>query len=71
MKQFNYKCTVAKNGMKMYYQKVGGKWKRINNTVGKNAEKGKRKYNITSIPSMVDSAMGIKESVEMNKLSKK
>ena len=46
MKQFNYKCTVAKNGMKMYYQKAGGKWKRVSNNVGKNAEKGKRRYNL-------------------------
>ena len=44
MRQFNYKCTVAKNDTKMYYRKVGGKWKRISNMMGKNAEKGKKKY---------------------------
>ena len=44
MRDFKYKCTVAKNGTKMYYQKVGGKWKRISNNLGKNVEKGKRKY---------------------------
>ena len=49
MKQFNYKCIVTKNGVKMYYKRVSGKngmkWKRITNNVGKSAEKGKRKYN--------------------------
>ena len=44
MKQYNYKCVVAKNGTKMYYKRVSGKWKRISNTCGKNAEKGKKKY---------------------------
>ena len=28
----------------MYYKRVNKKWKRISNTLGKNAEKGKRKY---------------------------
>ena len=44
MKQFNYKCIVTKNGTKMYYKRVNSKWKRISNSVGKNAEKRKRKY---------------------------
>ena len=48
MKHYNYKCVVNKNGTKMYYKKAKGKngmkWKRISNDVGKNAEKGKRKY---------------------------
>ena len=44
MKDFKYKCIVTKKGMKMYYKKVKGKWKRINNDDGKKAEKGKRKY---------------------------
>ena len=44
MRQFNYKCVVAKNGSKMYYKRVNKKWQRISNKVGKNAEKGKRKY---------------------------
>ena len=46
MRQFNYKCIVSKNGNKMYYKRVGGKWKRISNKLGKNAEKGKKKYEI-------------------------
>ena len=49
MNQFNYKCIVVKNGTKMYYNKVKGKWKRISNKVGKNAEKGKRKYKTLKI----------------------
>ena len=44
MRHFNHKCTVAKNGNKMYYQKVGGKWKRISNKMGMKAQKGKRLY---------------------------
>ena len=44
MRQYNYKCIVTKNGMKMYYKRVSGKWKRISNKVGMKAEKGKRKY---------------------------
>ena len=44
MRQFNYKCVVAKNGTKMYYKRVNSKWKRISNKVGQKAEKGKRKY---------------------------
>ena len=44
MRQFNYKCVVEKNGTKMYYKRVKGKWKQISNKLGKNAEKGKRKY---------------------------
>ena len=46
MRQFNYKCVVSKNGTKMYYKRVKGKWKRISNKVGKQAEKGKKKYRI-------------------------
>ena len=58
MRQFNYKCTVAKNGSKMYYRKVAGKWKRISNTLGMKTEKGKRKYMLTDeelqkIPSLI------------------
>ena len=34
----------AKNGSKMYYKRVGGKWKRISNTLGMKVEKGKMKY---------------------------
>ena len=45
MKQYNYKCIVTKNGVKMYYKRVKNKWKRISNTIGMKAEKGKRKYN--------------------------
>ena len=48
MRQFNYKCIVSKNGSKMYYKKVGGKWKRISNKLGKNLEKGKNKYQMTN-----------------------
>ena len=44
MKQYNYKCIVAKNSTKMYYKRVGGKWKRVSNAIGMKAEKGKRKY---------------------------
>ena len=47
MKQFNYKCVVAKNGTKMYYKRVKNKWKRISNSLGMKAEKGKRKYMMT------------------------
>ena len=47
MKQFNYKCVVTKNGVKMYYKRIHNKWKRISNKLGKNAEKGKRKYRPT------------------------
>ena len=44
MRNYNYKCVVARNGMKMYYKNTRGKWKRISNKVGMKAEKGKRKY---------------------------
>ena len=44
MRQFNYKCLVSKNGSKKYYQRVGGKWKRITNKMGMKAQKGKRVY---------------------------
>ena len=44
MRQFNYKCVVAKNGTKMYYKRVANKWKRISNKTGMKAEKGKKKY---------------------------
>ena len=44
MRQFNYKCVVAKNDTKMYYKRVHNKWKRISNKVGMKAEKGKKKY---------------------------
>ena len=44
MKQYNYKCVVAKNGTKMYYKRVHNKWKRISNTCGIKVEKGKKKY---------------------------
>ena len=46
MKQYNYKCVVTKNGVKMYYKRVRGNWKRISNKVGMKAEKGKRKYKL-------------------------
>ena len=46
MKDFKYKCVVSKNGSKMYYKRVNGKWKRISNKTGMNAEKGGRKYNV-------------------------
>ena len=46
MRQFNYKCTVSKNGTKMYYKRVNKKWQRISNKVGMKAEKGKRKYSV-------------------------
>ena len=48
MKQYNYKCVVAKNGTKIYYKRVHNKWKRIGNKVGMKAEKGKKKYEITT-----------------------
>lgn len=44
MRNYNYKCIVARNGNKQYYKSVGGKWKRVSNAVGMKAEKGKRKY---------------------------
>ena len=44
MREFTYKCVVAKNGSKMYYKRVKNKWKRISNSLGMKAEKGKRKY---------------------------
>ena len=50
MKQYNYKCIVSKNGSKMYYKRVNSKWKRISNTLGQKAEKGKRKYNPMIVP---------------------
>ena len=44
MKQYNYKCVVTKNGVRMYYKRVHNKWKRITNAVGMKAEKRKRKF---------------------------
>ena len=38
MNNFDYKCTVAKNGIKMYYKKVGNNYKRITNKLGKKIE---------------------------------
>ena len=45
--KYNYKCVVAKNGSKMYYKKVSGKWKRITNKAGEKSERGKRKYRVS------------------------
>jgi len=44
MRQFNYKCTITKNGTKTYYKRVNKKWKKISNSIGEKAEKGKTKY---------------------------
>ena len=44
MRQYNYKCVVNKNGIKMYYKRINNKWKRISNKIGMKAEKGKKKY---------------------------
>ena len=49
MKNYNYKCIVAKNGTKKYYKKISKKWKRISNSLGKKAEKGKKTYNFADI----------------------
>ena len=54
--KYNYKCIVSKNGNKMYYKRVGSKWKRVSNAVGMKAEKGKRKYRMdTGDQNWVDS----------------
>ena len=46
MRQYNYKCVVAKNGSKMYYKRVNKKIVKlengnvVSNAVGMKAEKG-------------------------------
>lgn len=47
--KYNYKCVVSKNG-KRYYKNTNGKWKRITNKIGENAQKGKKKYKMDTPP---------------------
>ena len=67
MKQYNYKCNIAKNGRKIYYKRVNGNWKRISNNVGMKAEKGKRKYMIGSDYDVYVTGNLIHEPIEFDK----